>query len=132
MENFKIVSNGVGGFLVLADSERFGKQAVMFEGLTYQECLQYVGTHNPEEAKKLDRRVAKSARVKTYGKLDGVFVTDLMVGDKFIKYNGLISTVTSVKVRNKTTVVEYVYNFGKSDSSVYNNDKVVALMEYPH
>lgn len=130
MKNFKIVSNGQGGFLVLADSERFGKQAIVFEGLTYTECLQYIGQIDSEAAAKLDRRVPKAATVRTHGKLDGVMAKDLMVGDVFLKRNALISTVTSVRVRQKTTVVEYVYNFGGRDCTVYPNDRAVTMREY--
>lgn len=41
--NFKIQPTKDGnGFIVRSDSERFGENAVVFQGLNYQECLQYI------------------------------------------------------------------------------------------
>lgn len=129
MENFKITTNNQGGFLVKADSERFGKQAIVFEGITYKECLKFVASINEQEAIKLDRTAEERTSIDGFGKMEGVYAKDLMVGEVFVKRNCLICTITNIVNRAKTTLIEYVYTNGNKDKTTYSNDSVIALRE---
>ncbi len=42
MTNIKIKPLGVNYYVVIADSERFGDGQIMFEGISYDECLDYI------------------------------------------------------------------------------------------
>ena len=42
MENIKIERTNNGTFVVKADTERFGKQEIMFESFNKDECVQYI------------------------------------------------------------------------------------------
>ena len=40
--NIKVEHRGTRYWVVLGDTERFGEQAILFEGITKKECLQYI------------------------------------------------------------------------------------------
>lgn len=42
IENIKFKKNSCGGWLVIGDTERFGKQEILFEGINFEECIQYL------------------------------------------------------------------------------------------
>ena len=42
MSNFRIVTKGDNYIIVIADSKRFGKNEVVFEGNTFEQCFDYV------------------------------------------------------------------------------------------
>lgn len=42
MKNFQIVVTDNRTIVVLADSKRFGENAIMFEGKTFMECCDYI------------------------------------------------------------------------------------------
>jgi hypothetical protein len=41
-KNFKIYATENGSFIVKADSKRFGKQAIVFEGISAKECVSWM------------------------------------------------------------------------------------------
>lgn len=43
--NFKIEKKGEHDYLVYSDSKRFGENAIVFEGINYAECLDYIQRH---------------------------------------------------------------------------------------
>ncbi|WP_455618859.1 hypothetical protein [Eisenbergiella sp.] len=42
IKSIKFKRNGCGGWLVIGDTERFGKQEVLYEGVTFEECIKYI------------------------------------------------------------------------------------------
>lgn len=45
MDNFNVEKIATGNFVVKANSERFGEQAIMFQGINRAECLDYIEKH---------------------------------------------------------------------------------------
>lgn|GEM_PF-4474032 len=48
MTNFNITATDNKTYIVKADSDRFGKQAIVFESYKYGECAEYVNNHGGE------------------------------------------------------------------------------------
>lgn len=42
IDNINIISNNLGGWLVTGDTERFGKEAILFESPKQDECINYI------------------------------------------------------------------------------------------
>lgn len=77
MKNINIEMTGNGTFVVKADTERFGKQEIMFEGLTREECMawleemmNFIQEHAEQEdtVKEIKRAVMKNTVIAAYVK----------------------------------------------------------------
>lgn len=53
MKNIKIKEIRQNYYVVVADTERFGAQEIVFEGISFEECAKWVKAHVKEQKKAL-------------------------------------------------------------------------------
>ena len=53
MKNIKTKEIRKNYFVVVADTERFGEQEVMFEGISFEECAEWIKANTKEQKKTL-------------------------------------------------------------------------------
>lgn len=67
IENIQFRKNNCGGWLVIGDTERFGKNEILFESYKFEDCLEYLAqfgyTYTLEDAMETVTKIQIGARM---------------------------------------------------------------------